>query len=145
MLMLLRDTHYLRDLRLGDFEVEDAAYTLPFGMYLQHNLCGAHALHTENRFEYLDDEIHRCEIVIDKDDAIQRWLLDTRPSLLDGDVDILCKVRLVRFITHAPINGYECPGFNPQQAFAGYYIWANDRHPGSVSQISRRGPQIGAR
>ncbi len=71
------------DLRLGNFASEHAAYSLAASMHVQHDLGGALSIQAEKTFQYDDDEIHRCVVVVEQHDLIQRRPRNLRPRFFD--------------------------------------------------------------
>ena len=85
------------DLRLGDFACEYAAYSLAASMHMQHDLGGALSIQTEKTFQYDDDEIHRCVIVVEQDHLIQRRPCDLGPRFLERDAVFMLVAWFLRF------------------------------------------------
>ena len=83
--MLLCQTHDLGDLRFRYFEIVHATDAFAFRVYLQHDLRGSRPFHSEYGLQDIDDKFHWRVVVIDKDDTIQRRLLDFRPGFLDRE------------------------------------------------------------
>lgn len=125
--MLLGDTHHLCHLRLGYFEIVNAAYTLALRMYLQHDLGGTRAFHSENRLQNVHDEFHRRVVIVDEHHAVKGWLLELWTSLLDGKLVAVNTFLIGSLLTHQSpglLIASLCHEFDHLVADAGYYIWA---------------------
>ena len=85
MLLLLCNSHHLRDFGFGYFIGEYTADPLALGMYFEHYPGRPAAFHGEYRFQHLDHELHRRVVVVDENNAVQGRSLDLRCSLLDRE------------------------------------------------------------
>ena len=65
VLVLLCQSHYLRDFGLRYFVIKNTAITLALGVHFKHHLRCARPIKSEYRFEDINDEFHRCVVVID--------------------------------------------------------------------------------
>ena len=98
--MLLRDAHNLRHLGFRDFEIVHPADAFALGVYLQHDLRRARALHAEDRLEDIHNELHRRKVVIDQYDPEKRRLLEFRSRLLNRQIVIVMMLFLGSLFTH---------------------------------------------
>ena len=72
MLMLLRVRPHLLHFRCGNILGVDAAYSHTFAVYLEHDLRGPLTAQGENPLQHQNDEVHRCVIVIQKQNLEHR-------------------------------------------------------------------------
>src|SRR3954466_9683420 len=64
MLVLAREIHHLRYLGLGDFIGKHAALPDPMMMDVEHDLGGGFSILLEELLKHVNDEFHRCVIVV---------------------------------------------------------------------------------
>lgn len=100
MLLLFCYTHDLRNLGFGNLVAEDATDALALGMDLEHNLRGPRALHPEDRLKDINDELHRREVIIDQNHAVERGSLDLRASFFDSQVIAALLLVFFVLVTH---------------------------------------------
>ena len=81
--MAAREFNDLRDFRLRHLVGENAAYTHTMLMDMKHDLDGLVAPFIEEFLEDVDDEFHRCVIVVQHQYLIHRRLLRLRLRLDD--------------------------------------------------------------
>ena len=109
MLVLLCDRHYLGDLGFSNLIAEYAANSLPFRMHFQHHLGSARALHPEDGFKNIDNELHRRVVIVDQQYAIQRRRLHFGPRFFDSEVVAVVLLNVSGFFAHS-IGSSRLPG-----------------------------------
>lgn len=72
MLMASREIHHLRDLGFRDFVAEHPDHRNAFLMHRKHDLEGFGMSHAKEPFKDMNNEFHRCVIVIQKKNFVER-------------------------------------------------------------------------
>lgn len=90
------------DFSFRDVLREDATNADAPGMNVKHDLGCFFLAHTEERFQYQNDEIHRSEIIVQQNHFIKRWPLEFWLRFLNDN--IVCKL-VIRMLCHlSPLN-----------------------------------------
>ena len=103
MLVFLGEIHHLRHFGFGHFIGEDAADTDTLLVDVQHHACGLFGIHLEERFQHMDDEFHRCVIVVEQQHFILAGLFGFWARAC-GKADAGASAAIIIFIIAAVIG-----------------------------------------
>src|SRR5271169_1295373 len=81
VLVPARDVQHLIDFRGGDLARVGSAHTHAFAVNLQHHLGRLFPAHRKHSLQHHDDKVHRCVVVIEQNNLVQRRGFE--PDLLD--------------------------------------------------------------
>src|SRR5690606_21299378 len=120
---------------LGDLVGVHAAHSFAPSVNLQHNARGRRAIHAEDAFQHIHDELHRRVVVVQQDHLIKRRSLEFRL----GDLfDQLAPVSYA-LVAHRHPNGLEQTPSARLKKETCLFIWGNaTQYKEAASAMSER-------
>ena len=104
MLVLAGEIHDLTDFGFGDFVCKYAALTDPVIVNMQHDARGIIAVFLEKPLQDMNDELHRCVVVIEEQDTIEAGLLGLRLCTRDHNGAVFRTTSAVGLALHDYID-----------------------------------------